>query len=571
MQGAQIHYELFIRRQLNAPWTLAFANEDRQRVLDAAEDLLKEGRAVGVKVTKETLDPETRGFRTVIVMAKGQVEVSKAMKERPSDDALPCITPQDFYTVHARDRIARLLEQWLARKHVTAFELLHRPDLAEALDASGVEIQHAVQKIAIPEAQAKGASVHEVIRNLQKLIERSIERLEKDGRRGAFPNIAGAGFADAAQRMAEDPERQYYLGGGVAAHLAPAKTWAEKVELILDLAVGAPEAGRPRALALSVLEQPLAEILGSRVGLAELLGADLDLGASLAGLVRLGASAEVDALVAFDPNLEKQLPRLEGAAARLAQWMAREAFEDTRSALMRRVLTELGGPRRLRPGDPEGEIALLRAMAMALTAAAGRNLSLEDVQEAFAARSRSLVASDFVEAFLAGRESPMAEAEALTRLATNVLGAANKRAAARYINASLTALKFEKEFRFAPDSPVGKLSQLADLQRQVKAAGLHEADQAAVADRIGEIGGQIEADAKLVAMVSRAGAPVGHRLSLLLRLASGETAPAGPAADRARTEALRMARTLDLRRDLADAPGALERLKALMAAGSEAA
>jgi hypothetical protein len=564
MNGAQVHYELFIRRQLNAPWTLALAGEDRARVVDSAEELLKEGRAAAVKVTKETLDPETRAFKTVTVLAKGAVEMTKAVKERPTDDSLPCITPSDFYTVHARERIARLLEQWLTRKNATAFELLHRPDLCESLDASGVELQHAVQKIAIPEAQARGASVHEIIRNFQKLIERAIERVEKDGRRGAFPKLAGAGFAEAVDRLGDDPERHYYLGGGVAAFIAPAKTWGEKVGLILDLAEAAPPAGRGRALALSVLEQPLAEILGSRVGLSELLGSEVDLGASLAGLVRLGACAEVDALCSFDPNLERQLPRLEGSAARLATWMAMEAFEDTRAALMRRVVTELAGPRRLRPGDPEGEIAILRALAMALTAAAGKNLSLEDVQAAFAARSRSLVASDFVEGFLEGRDTGLSEAEGLTRLATNVLGAANKRAAARYIHASLTSLKFEKEVRYGPDSPVAKLTQLADLQRALRAAGLHEADQAALVERVGEIGGQIEGDAKLVAMLAKAPAPVGHRLTVMLRLATGETAPLGPAADRARAEALRMARTIDIKAELAASPSSLEKLKALM-------
>ncbi|MEO6378868.1 MAG: hypothetical protein ABIO37_12650 [Caulobacteraceae bacterium] len=571
MQGAQVHYELFIRRQPNAPWTLAQAGEDRAKIVQNAEEMLAEGRAAAVKVTKETLDPETRGFRTVTVMSKGQVEATKAAKERPTDDTLPCITPADLYTVHARERIGRLMENYLTRKHVTAFELLHRPDLVEELDSSGIEIQHAVQKVAIPEAQAKGVVVHEVIRTFQKLIERAVERLEKDGRRGAFPNVVGPAFAEAAQRLDDDPERNYYLGGGIAAALAPANTWDKKVSLILDLAENAPSVGRPRAHALALLEQPLAEILGSRVGLAELLGPDLDLGASLAALVRLGASAEVNALVAYDPNLEKQLPRLEGPAARLAEWMTREAFEDTRAAVMRRVLAELGGPRRLRPSDPEGEISLLRALAMALTAAGGKNLSLEDVQAAFAARSRTLVASDFVDALLADRETPLAEAEALTHLATNVLGAANKRAAARWIDATLTSLKFEKEVRFGPDSPVAKLVQLAGLQRGVKAAGLNETDQLQLAERIGDIGGLIEADAKLTAMVSKAAAPAGHRLTLLLRLACGETAPMGPATDRARTEALKLARGADVRTELASSPGSLERLKSLMNATGEAA
>ena len=36
------------------------------------------------------------------------------------------------------------------RQGIPAYELLHRPDLAEKLEASGVELQHAIQKVAVP-------------------------------------------------------------------------------------------------------------------------------------------------------------------------------------------------------------------------------------------------------------------------------------------------------------------------------------------------------------------------------------------------------------------------------------
>ena len=51
---------------------------------------------------------------------------------------------------------------------------------------------------------------------------------------------------------------------------------------------------------------------------------------------------------------------------------------------------------------------------------------------------------------------------------------------------------------------------------------------------------------------------------LLLKLACGETAPLGPAADRARTEALRLLREPEIRRDLASEPQLLDRVKTMM-------
>jgi hypothetical protein len=251
--------------------------------------------------------------------------------------------------------------------------------------------------------------------------------------------------------------------------------------------------------------------------------------------------------------------------ARLAGSLARDAFESVRAAIGRRILRELAGPRRLRPDDAEGEILILRALAMCLTAAAaGPLLTAEEVQNAFVERCKALVAGDFVDRFLAGREGALAEAQALVRLAENMVGTANKRAAARWISAAVGALRFEKDLRNGADSPSTKLAVLAELQRAVNQAGLNEADQAGAAGKIGEIGGLIEADAKLTASLARANAPVTQRITLLLKLAAGETAPLGPAADRARKEALRLLSAPEVRGDLAADPEALGRIRGLM-------
>lgn len=564
MSEAQVHFEVFARRKVNAPWTLELATEDRTRATETADELLAANRAAAVKVCKETLDPETREFKSVTILSKGATEVAKPKKDKDVDETPLCISPSDLYSMHARERIGRLLDGWLHRAQVTPFELLHRPDLIEQLDASGTEIQHALQKIAIPESQARGVSVHEMIRTFQKLVQRAVERILKDGRRNAFPQIGGSAFAAAAAQLADDPERHYLLGGGVARQLANGRTWREKVGLILDLAEEAPEAGRPRALAFQVLEQPLSEMLGSRGGLADLLGPGLDLGGNLAALTRLAAGPELAALARVDPTIDKQIPPLTGHAARLAGWLEREAFDSVRAAIGRRILAELVGPRRLRPDNPEGEIEILRALAMALTASAGKLLNHEEVQDAFVERCKSLVRGDFVEGYLADRDGALSEAQALVRLAENMVGSANKRAAARWISASVGALRFEKDLRNGPDTPSAKLAVLAELQGAVARAGLTDADQAAAAAKIGEIGGLIEADSKLTALLAKADAPAGQKLILLLKLACGETAPRGPAADRAKAEALRLLRAPEARQEIAGDPQTLERVKNLM-------
>ncbi|HEY9234835.1 MULTISPECIES: hypothetical protein [Phenylobacterium] len=565
MLGQQVHYELFVRRTPGAPWTLDMATENRAAVIAAAEEVMAEGRTAAARVTKETLDPETREFRSVTILTLGSKDPVKKKKDLGDREPL-CVSPQDLYTVHARERIGRLLEGWLERNGATPFELLHRADLVEALEASGTDLQHAIQKVAIPEAQARGVSVHELIRTFTSLVERTISRLLKDWRKGGMPDLDKEGFARAAERVSHEPERAYLLGAGVAASIAPARSWSEKVSRLLDLADSAPVTGPPRGLALQVIEQPLAEILGSRSGLDHIIGQELDLGGQLAAMTRLSACDTVDALMRIEPAVAKIMPPLPEAATRLSKWLA-EDFQSVRAAIAKRVVRELSGQRRLRPGDAVGEIEIIRGLAMSLTAAtaAGALLNADDVQAAFVDRSRMLVTSDFVEAYLGGGErSARDEAEALVWLVENVIGGANKRQAGRYLAAGVAALRFEKEFRYGPDTAAVKLQKLADLQRAVARAGLAPEDYEPIQAKIGDVGGLVEADARLVPTLARNPAPSPQKLLLLLRLAAGETAPAGPAAERARLEAIKMVRLERTRIELADDPQRMTQVRDLI-------
>ncbi len=561
---SKVHYEVFMRRAPQAPWRLETATEDRTHALALADEMMEDKRACAVRVTKETLDEDTMEFSSVTLVTKGAAGEDKRKPVRdPSADPV-CTGPQDLYNSPAREKIQRLLDDWLKRNRVTPFELLHRPDLVEKLEASGMELQHAIQKIAVPESQITGQSIHDVMRAYQRLTEQAIERVIKAGRGQAFPVIDKERIGPAATKLAEHPDRQFLMGGSVCAAIAQAPTWREKVDALLDLAEAAPPEPKPRALCHVTIEQPLAEIVGSRAGLADLLGESSDLGGSLAALVRIAAPLEVEALIRMDPTIARLIPELKGAAVRLSRHMNAGDFKVLGTVLARRVLGELMGPRRLRPADAVGEIEILRALAMALTASAGRLLSLEEVQRAFNERSKAIVAADFVEAYLGKGQSAADEARALVRLCENVAGSTNKRQAARWLMGCIAALRFEKELRAAGESGTARLVMLAQLQRSILRADLPEKETREITAKIGEVGGLIEADVKICLQLARAPAPAVQKLSALLKLASGEAAPIGPAADRAKAEVMKLMRAPEVRSELLASPDAATRMRPLL-------
>ena len=566
-----VHYEIYIRRTPPDDWSLSQAMEDRRRAMETAEDLMRDRQAVAVRATKETMDPETMEFASVVVLTRGAPEL-KRKRPAPVEPRGPaCRGVQDLYAPHARETIGRILEDWLGRQGATAFELLHRPDLAERLEASGVELQHAIQKVAVPEAQAvPGQSVHELMRHYQRLAEQAIERLLKAGRSRTFADLQTRSVADLAHSLTGAADRAFLMGGAVAGSLRGLTGARARLERLMDICDRAPIDGPPRALVFVAVEQILCELLGSRAGLAQILGPGLDQGSSLAAAVRMVAPREVGAILAHDPRLTLLVPPVEGPPARLGERLAAGEFPLLAAALARMVLRELMSQRRLRPGDAVGEIDILRALATALTATAGRLLTLEEVQTAFIERSRSLVAADFVAAYVADCTSILAEAERLTRLCENVTGGANKRAAARWLDACVASLRFETELRgrltteVAP--PGQRLLSLVALQRSVRNAGLPERETQAVVDALGLVGGAVEADARLTTQIARAPAPIPQKLAALLRLAAAETGPTGPVAERARAEALRLLRAPDTRAALGAEPQAVLTLRPLMQA-----
>jgi hypothetical protein len=566
-----IHYEVFVRKTPPSPWTLAMATEDRTHAVESAEEMLAVGSVAAVRVTKETLDAETMGFASVTILTKGAPEPKRRKVEEDSSNTSVCNAPNDLYSPIAREKLGHLLEDWLRRNRVCAYELLHRADLLEKLDASGVELQHAIQKLAVPESQATGRKVHDLIRHYQRLAEVSIARVLTASQRGNFVDLNETPLSEFADKMVGRPDGAFMVGGAICRATASGHGPRDRVALLMNLVDQAPAQGPGRALVLSQIEQLLSDVTAQPTGLASILGPGLAPGAALAAIIRMCAPNEVEAVIRADARIGQLIPKVDGDVARLGLRMAVGEFPTLARSLIRMVLRELSGTRRLQPGHALGEIAMLRALAAAMAAATGRLLSPDEVKEAFIERSKMLVTADFVGACTADQETALQEVESLTRLCENVTGGANKRAAARWLVASLTSIRFETEMRAPGLHPVQKLSVLAGLQRSIRACALGDPDQEQALAAVGVIGGMVEADARLIALMARAEAPPAQKLTALLRVAAGQTGPLGPAADRAKAEVLKLMKAPETRNALAAAPDSLVEVRSLMKSAGMAA
>lgn len=436
----------------------------------------------------------------------------------------------------AREQIGRVLESWLAANQATPFELLHRPDLIRKLEASSRDLQHAFQKVAVPLALARGASVHEVMRSLHAVADQAIARILRDEKQGLLVTIDLGSFAAAC--AAAEASFEYRLGAGVAAYMAAAESWQNKVERLLDLVVAAPSGGPARTLALGILEPALEDLCGSELGLAQLIGAELELGCFLLALVRLAHGGTIDAIIAVHPTLQTLVAPLPAPGARLARHFENGDFSGLRLVISRRVLTELDTPRRLHPGSAVGEIAAVRGLAVAMTAASGPLLPAEDVAEAILRRSERLVEPNFINTLLHEQNGLVAGLDALMTVLESVTGEANRRRALRFVEAAVLAPQFKHDLLNAAGDAMGALQVLARTYRRLARAGGGVVGVQDLLDGIGQTAGAIDLEGGVIADLAGGMTAKPKKLAALQAMVNGETAPPGPAARHA-ADALR--------------------------------
>lgn len=567
---SQVHYEVFARRLPHSGWTLQLAVEDREQATKAAEEMLKTKTAVAIRVSKETLDSTTGEYRSLTVLEKGEPEPKK--KSRQVTEAVSiCSSPQELYTPLAREKISRLLEEWLKRFGVTPFELLHRPDLAEKLEATGTELQHVIQKLAVPEAQETGQDLHELMRRWRALIDKAVTRLITDGRKNVFPDIVPSNLLATLNKLSGHPEKAYVFGGALAKVLGTDNRPAAKLEKLLLFANVLAEGLSGRDWAFAVLEAPVVELFASRTALNDVLGQEADLGTAMTIMTRMAASREVDVIAKMDPQVARIIPPLKDVLAGYHNLMLAGLFPHLANSISKRLMVELKGPRRLRPGDPEGEIETLRALAMCLTAAGKDDAQRDDVKDAFIERSKMLVSADFVDGLVRLGKSPIDETEKLVWLCENVAGAANKRQAASWLTSTLTSLKVERDIRDQNRPVAQRLNFLAHVQRRAQAAQLPDKDVEDIMAKCGQFGAQIATEVHLIAQTLRGSAPPMHKLAIMLSYAAGQAAPIGPISEQAKAEALRMLRDPGFRQNLLGNPQVLAQLKPMMQAAGLAA
>lgn len=543
MAAGHIHFEVYFKKSRKHAWTLIEAAPSRDAAITRAKALLAETPAGSARVSKETYDEAERVFRALTVFEQGGEKYEddgRADRKRE----LPCRSAADLVQPHARDAIARSLKGFLKRQKATTLELLHRVDLVEKLEASGTELQHAVQKVAIAQASQTDSSAQHFVKQLNQLVQSAIEKLYGEIRNEGFPKLKKGELADVCARIAGAPDRERKLRGAVAQRLKSAADWKTKLERLLDLAEEARPLAPEAAWPLNVVGEFIGEAVCVDDARAALLRETSDLGEQLDGLTGLFGGPR------------NASPFLSEAGARLSGFFVKDLFSEARAAIARKILSELKSTKRLRPTNFQSEVQLNRSLAERLIMSATPLISGGEIAEAFVTRSSRLLEPEAIEALIAAAPAPSAELTLMLELEENIVGEHNKRKLAAYVRARCGAHQVESYFVYGLTPALGRLAELAEIVRLLARTGFDAKDKAEMTEKLDALAIAIEEREQIFAKLDRRAMPPLDKALAYLRLVGKGVVPPGRLTDAARRRATKLLASPEARAALAESADA---------------
>ncbi|MBL4596012.1 MAG: hypothetical protein JKX99_05495 [Robiginitomaculum sp.] len=460
--SANIHYEVFLKKHQKSGWDLFRAVEDRAEAFELAKELRVGAEGSSVRISKESYDQTNEVFHSVSIFSEGPEKHKRKLREDNRMDP-PCSSASDLYTLHARRTLGRALGPWLKRRQISVVELLHRPDLAEALAAGGFDRQHAIQKVAIAQAGSQECSVQHVVRRLTELADSATERLRKMDKTRTLPGFQKQGYAATYQAAQRHEEPAFALRHALAQALQPLNNWEDKFSFLAGCVSDALVEGKGCDASINMLDEFISETAALPHALDALVGGG-NLGEKLNHITNiLVGKASVESSV---------------SANLLATAITSKRLPNTQSVLAARVFRELCGPRRLFPDDFDAEVILNRTLAARLTMVDQKLAPLDQLAEAFASRSARLLENEAIQTMLATCDKDASEEiRLLLQFEESIVGNHNKAKLASYLRAVVGAHKTRTWFAYGPDKPLSRIAKLAEAQRLVLNSGFNQGDK----------------------------------------------------------------------------------------------
>ena len=518
-----------------------------------------------IRITRETFCAEKREFLSQLVKKFGakvdQPGPGRSDSDPPEASAeLMCASVEDLYRPRARRGLELALAPWLRRHKLCVAELLYGVENASLLERAQLDLRGAIQRgVLAVTSHSNSETITKRIKSLEQIAARAIARLRELARQNAIPDLSAPGWRMAIAALGEQDDGPFRLTCAIVERIRSAPTPVERLDILADLFADAePWPGKAEDDAHRAFHAAL-----------DMIASDILQSCSLTDptFQALALVDVIDAFLDLSQGQETAIDIPAGLAALRAP-IALGIAPKTKRVLLERVLDLIGGRQRLASmGAARQEIQRLRSIAARLAVFSAKEdwLNEDHVRVAFIARSRRLLARDFLDDYLRGLGAA-GVIGALCDLAEHLVGEEARDRLAKIIEQEIDGFGFKTTFRDLRSPPLRRIAELAQTQRCIDLAGFAEEARRSLMAAIDVFALQIlERERALDPILRYTGSPL-LRAQALLQLTARERLPVGASSRFAIDRALELLKTGDAAREIKADPHAKENLREVLTA-----
>lgn len=252
-------------------WLVVRESSDLRQLEPSAAMLVQRNEVDGIRLVRRS-DYRDHEFVTTVTMVKrlrnGVLEADPLARANPGRDASWCDKPDDLMGDIQRQMFRTFFARFLDEKRLTPLEVLNYEVHARALDGAGTTVQGALQRLASVQVRGSKQTAASRMKELMAIADAGLATLVKNAKGNPPVKIGPGGLLEVAEaHKGPTEEVPHILYRSVAAHLADAKSWVEKLDRLFMLST--PEL---TVREMRILDSIAAEILASPLALKELAG-----------------------------------------------------------------------------------------------------------------------------------------------------------------------------------------------------------------------------------------------------------------------------------------------------------
>lgn len=408
-------------------WLLVRDSTDMRQLEPAAHMLIQRNEVDGIRLVRR-LDYRAHDFTTTVTLVKrlraGVQETDPLARANPGRDASWCEGPDDLMGDIQRQMMRSFLSRYLDEKRVTPLEVLTYELHARALDGAGTTLQGALQRLASVQVRGTKQTAVARVKELMTITDNALARLVKDAKGNPPPPLGPGGLMALTAAFKGPPESLVrHLYRAVAAHLADARTWVEKLDRLFLLANG-----DLRHQEMRIIDSLAAEILASPFALKELAGEE-----------KSRLQLVLNAIDLYVGNLGRKGTAQPAGVCNLSTLLAAGVLPRTLAELRLGLLRHLHSrlPLRSDRGIRDEMQATVEVLTYLRTHAAELARD-EEVLEALAQRADRLIQPESMSELIAGTRSTVTKAELVLSLLEDAPGDTPKAKIAPYLRGLIT-------------------------------------------------------------------------------------------------------------------------------------